>query len=145
MEKKVLVINGPNLNMLGDRETEVYGNLNLEQINIQIEEKAKSLKIIPSFFQSNSESEIIDKLHSNYKKTDALIINAGAFTHTSIAIRDAVIILGVPTIEVHISNIYKRENFRQKSYLSDISEGVICGMGYRGYLFALERIAEIIS
>lgn len=142
--KKILVINGPNLNMLGKREPEIYGSKTLEEINDEISKKAKTLNIQTTFFQSNSQGEIVTCLQNHYKKIDGLIINAAAYTHTSVAIRDAVKMLDIPAVEVHLSNVHKRENFRHQSYLSDICHGVICGLGDKGYIFALEALADII-
>jgi 3-dehydroquinate dehydratase-2 len=140
---KILLLNGPNLNLLGTREPEVYGTHTLEDIE-------KNLKLISSknsvsidFYQSNSENELIDRLHKAKKDlVDNIIINPGAFTHTSIALRDAFLGVGIPFIEVHISNIYSREEFRKKSYLSDISKGLITGLGVAGYEFALLSILQ---
>ena len=124
--KKVLIINGPNLNLLGKRETEIYGKKTLKQIELECLEHFKDEKIELEFFQSNSESEIIDKIHIS-QNFDGIIINAGAFTHTSIAIHDALKIIKVPKIEVHISNIYTREEFRKKSFISPVVDGIIAG------------------
>ena len=140
---KILVINGPNLNLLGKRESSIYGNESLDDIisgleNICAEKNASLLA-----FQSNAEHEIVEKIHScQNKKVDWMIINPGAFTHTSIAIRDALIGVGVPFYEVHISNIFAREEFRHKSYFSDIAQGVICGFGTSGYESALLKILD---
>lgn len=139
---KVIVINGVNLNFLGIRQPEIYGNETLEIINEKIKLAAEEKKIDIKFFQSNYEGEIVNYLHSMYKKADYLIINPGAFTHYSIAIRDAISSIGIKTIEVHLSNIYKREEFRRKSVISDIAEGTIAGFGSLGYLMALEYIAQ---
>lgn len=139
---KVIVINGVNLNFLGIRQPEIYGNETLEIINEKIKLVAEEKKIDIKFFQSNYEGEIVNYLHSMYKKADYLIINPGAFTHYSIAIRDAISSIGIKTIEVHLSNIYKREEFRRKSVISDIAEGTIAGFGSLGYLMALEYIAQ---
>ena len=140
---KILVINGPNLNLLGKRESSIYGNESLDDIisgleNICAEKNASLLT-----FQSNAEHEIVEKIHScQNKKVDWMIINPGAFTHTSIAIRDALIGVGVPFYEVHISNIFAREEFRHKSYFSDIAQGVICGFGTSGYESGLLKILD---
>ena len=143
-KKEILVINGPNLNMLGKREPEIYGSETLESINSKLFEKARDMGIEVSFFQSNSQGETVTEIQKNFKKIHALIINAAAYTHTSVAIRDAVAMLDVPVVEVHLSNIYKREDFRHKSYLSDISTGVICGFGANVYSLALDALKEII-
>jgi 3-dehydroquinate dehydratase-2 len=140
---KILVLNGPNLNLLGIREPEVYGTESLEDIekNLQSISSGKSISI--NFYQSNSENELIERLHQAKKDSvDYIIINPGAFTHTSIALRDAFLGVDIPFIEVHISNIYSREEFRKKSYLSDISKGLITGLGVAGYEFALLSILQ---
>jgi 3-dehydroquinate dehydratase-2 len=140
---KILVLNGPNLNLLGTREPEVYGTESLEDIekNLQSISSGKSISI--NFYQSNSENELIERLHQAKKDSvDYIIINPGAFTHTSIALRDAFLGVDIPFIEVHISNIYSREEFRKKSYLSDISKGLITGLGVAGYEFALLSILQ---
>ena len=145
MMKNILVMHGPNLNMLGQREPETYGHVTLEDINSELKKKADKFKINITCFQSNYEGEIIDKLQKSFTKIDGLIINPAAYTHTSVAIRDAVLLLDIPTIEVHISNIYKRESFRHNSYLSDIVTGQIAGVGVIGYYLALEALNEIID
>ena len=137
---KILVINGPNLNLLGKRESSIYGNESLDDIISSLENICAKKNASLLTFQSNAEHEIVEKIHScQNKKVDWMIINPGAFTHTSIAIRDALIGVGVPFYEVHISNIFAREEFRHKSYFSDIAEGGVCGMGTKGYEFALEK------
>jgi len=138
----ILLINGPNLNLLGTRETEIYGNISLSDLLKNLEKKAKKLNVSLHHIQSNAEHVLIDKIHSSRKKIDYIIINPAAFTHTSIAIRDALMAVNIPFIEVHISNIYSRENFRSHSWLSDISKGVICGLGIDGYYWALETISH---
>jgi len=139
----ILVLNGPNLNLLGSREPEVYGTDTLEDIEKNLNSIAKEHNVNINFYQSNSENELINKLHAaKEEKIDAIIINPGAFTHTSIALRDAFLGVNIPFIEVHISNIYKREEFRKKSFLSDISEGLITGLGVNGYEFALLSIIK---
>ena len=143
---KVLVINGPNLNMLGKREPGIYGNETLEDIETTIGAEAARLNIDIECFQSNAEHEIVDKIQASLTHpTDFIIINAGAFTHTSVAIRDALSAVSVPFIEVHISNVYQREAFRHQSYLSDIAVGVIAGLGTYGYVAALNTTAHILS
>lgn len=136
----ILLINGPNLNLLGTRETEIYGNITLSDLLKNLEIKAKKLNISLHHIQSNAEHVLIDKIHSARKNINYIIINPAAFTHTSIAIRDALIAVDIPFIEVHISNIYSRENFRSHSWLSDVSKGVICGLGLDGYYWALKTI-----
>ncbi len=139
---KILVIHGPNLNLLGIREPEVYGSVTMEEINESLEERASSNNIQIEAFQSNAEHEIVTKLQDSMDHIDYIIINPGALTHTSIAIRDSLLGIGVPFYEVHISNIFAREEFRQKSYFSDVANGVICGLGTQGYDLALRHIIE---
>jgi len=138
---KILVLNGPNLNLLGTREPEVYGTDTLEDIESSLQSLALKNSMNIDFYQSNSENELIERLHkAKQDSVDYIIINPGAFTHTSIALRDAFLGVDIPFIEVHISNIYSREEFRKKSYLSDISKGLITGLGVAGYEFALLSI-----
>jgi len=137
MLKKILLINGPNLNLLGKREKTIYGNLTLKQIEANAIEYAQSKKMQLDCFQSNHEGAIIDKIHSADQQFDGIIINAGAYTHTSVAIRDAIAGISVPAIEVHLSNIYKREKFRHHSFLSDVCVGQIAGFGFHSYLLAI--------
>ena len=139
---KILLIHGPNLNLLGVREPEVYGSATMEEINKGLEEKARSYNIDLEAFQSNAEHEIVTKLQDSMNHIDFIIINPGALTHTSIAIRDSLLGIGVPFYEVHISNIFAREEFRHKSYFSDIANGVICGLGTQGYDLALRHIID---
>ena len=139
----ILVLNGPNLNLLGTREPEVYGTDSLKDIEENLKSISKNHNVNIRFYQSNSENELINELHTaKQENVDAIIINPGAFTHTSIALRDAFLGVGIPFIEVHISNIYRREEFRKKSFLSDISEGLITGLGVSGYEFALLSIIK---
>jgi len=138
----VLVIHGPNLNLLGVREPEVYGSVTMEEINQGLVDKAASHNIKVETFQSNAEHEIVTKLQDSMNQIDYIIINPGALTHTSIAIRDSLLGIGVPFYEVHISNIFSREEFRHKSYFSDIANGVICGLGTQGYELALNHIIK---
>jgi 3-dehydroquinate dehydratase-2 len=138
---KILVLNGPNLNLLGTREPEIYGTETLHDIENRLTILALESSIDIDFFQSNSEDGLIDRLHQAKKDSvDYVIINPGAFTHTSVALRDAFLGTNIPFIEVHISNIYSREDFRKKSFLSDISTGLITGLGTAGYEFALSSI-----
>ena len=139
---KILVIHGPNLNLLGIREPEVYGSVTMEEINKGLEETASSNNIQLEAFQSNAEHEIVTKLQDSMDHIDYIIINPGALTHTSIAIRDSLLGIGVPFYEVHISYIFAREEFRQKSYFSDVANGVICGLGTQGYDLALRHIID---
>jgi len=138
MVKRVLVINGPNLNMLGVREKDVYGNTTLEEIAIAVNEEAASLGMDVDFIQTNHEGEIIDKIHEARGRYDLLIINPGAYTHYSIAIRDAIKAVELPCIEVHLSNIYAREEFRNKSVIAPVCTGQISGFGANSYIIALK-------
>lgn len=140
---KILVINGPNLNMLGKREPEVYGSDTLEDINNGLKSLGKELNIEISTFQSNHEGELVSEIQNAMGNFDGLIINPAAYTHTSVAIRDALLLLSCPVIEVHLSNIYKRESFRHKSYVSDIATGQIAGLGIQGYELAVRAIRQI--
>ena len=142
--KKINIINGPNLNLLGKRETEIYGKKSLDDIISECQKIANDLKIKLSFYQSNSESEIIENIQ-NSNNFDGLIINAGAFTHTSIAIHDALKILQIPKIEVHISNIYNREEFRKKSFISPAVHGIIAGFGIDVYIIALRSLKYLFK
>ena len=135
---RVLLINGPNLNLLGQREPDIYGNESLNQLEVKLDTFAKANSIELSCYQSNAEHEIIEQIHSALDQIDHIIINPAAFTHTSVAIRDALLGVNIPFIEVHLSNIYARETFRHKSYFSDIAQGVTFGFGTLGYQFALE-------
>ena len=137
--KKILVINGPNLNLLGDREPEIYGSKSLKDIEKECKAEFDNVELI--FSQSNSESEIIDYIHSS-RQFSGLIINAGAFTHTSIAIHDALKAVKIPKIEVHISNIYSREEFRKKSFISPAVDGIIAGFGTNVYKLAIFSITQ---
>lgn len=141
----VLVINGPNLNMLGKREPEIYGNETLEDIIDELESLADEYEIRLLNFQSNAEHEIVERIHQAMDNIDFIIINPAAFTHTSVAIRDAISTVKIPFIEVHLSNIHKREPFRQHSYFSDIAEGVIAGLGTMGYQLALASAVDRIK
>lgn len=141
----ILVVHGPNLNMLGTREPEHYGSQTLEAINASLITKAAELDLQVSTFQSNHEGEIVESIQKGVGRVQGLIINPAAFTHTSVAIRDAVLVLDVPTIEVHLSNIYKREPFRQQSFIADIATAQISGLGASGYLYALEALAQLVT
>jgi 3-dehydroquinate dehydratase-2 len=134
----LLLINGPNLNLLGTREPEVYGSQSLSDIETQLSEYAAKKNIQLSCFQSNAEHALIDCIHQQVGKVSGIIINPGAFTHTSIALRDAFLGTSIPFIEVHLSNVYSRESFRHSSYLSDIAKGVIIGLGTKGYQLAVD-------
>ena len=135
---RILVLHGPNLNILGKREPEIYGTTTLEQVNQQITHICREKGANCDFFQSNHEGALIDRLHQSKGLADFLVINPGAFTHTSIALRDAISAISVPFIEVHLSNVYAREAFRHKSLLSDLAVGVITGLGPQGYYAAVQ-------
>lgn len=143
--KKILIIHGPNLNLLGKREPEVYGSLSLDEINVRINALADSKKVSVDVVQSNSEGEIVSIIGSSPGKYDAIVINPAAYTHTSVAIRDAISSTGLPTVEVHISNIYKREEFRRKSLISGASTGQISGFGINSYLLGLLAAIDLVK
>ena len=145
MNNKIIIINGPNLNLLGEREQSQYGSLTFESLKEKCLKKASKLKIEAEFFQSNIEGEIVDKIQDSRKNYDGIIINAAAFTHTSVAIRDALEIYKKPVIELHISNIYKREEFRHKSLISDIVSGGIFGLGSYGYILAIISLEKMLK
>ena len=138
--KKIIILNGPNLNLLGEREKKEYGTFTIKDIEKSSTEYAKKNGIELTLFQSNLEGELIDKIQSSRKDQDGLIINAGGYTHTSVAIHDALKILKIPIIELHISNIYNREEFRHKSLISKVARGIICGFGAEGYIMALNAM-----
>ena len=141
---RVYVINGPNLNMLGKREPEVYGSLSLDEINRQLDTTAKGLGLDLIFFQSNHEGLIIDRIHEVFEENPAgIIINPGALTHTSVGLRDALLLLSCPIVEVHLSNIHKREPFRHTSMIADIATGQLTGFGHYGYQMALNAIHQL--
>jgi 3-dehydroquinate dehydratase-2 len=142
--KKILIINGPNLNLLGNREKDVYGNDSLKDIEEQANKKCEELGLKLFFFQSNIEGEIIDLVQSVQDKYEGLIINPAAFTHTSVAILDALRSINKPKIEIHLSNIYKREEYRKKSITSEGVDGLICGFGSISYILAIEAINKLI-
>ncbi len=141
--KKILVINGPNLNLLGTREKEVYGAVTLAEIAARMNKEAAALEMDLDFIQSNHEGEIIDRIHSARGVYDVLILNAGAYTHYSIAIRDAIKAVEIPTIEIHLSNIHAREEFRSKSVIAAVCRGQISGFGPDSYLLALKAAANL--
>ena len=135
----ILVIHGPNLNLLGQREPEIYGRLTLDDINRNLDRQAKKMNASVTFFQSNAESELVDRIqHAMRDGTDFIIINPAAYTHTSVAMRDALAAVSIPFIEVHLSNVFSREAFRHHSYFSDLAVGIISGLGARGYELALD-------
>ena len=142
--KKILIINGPNLNLLGNREDDIYGKESLDKIKSNCEKIGIEKKIEIVFFQSNNEGEIIDKIHEVNEKYDGLIINPAAFTHSSIAILDSLRAISKPKIEIHLSNIYAREQYRKKSITSEGVNGLICGFGGNSYLLGIEAICKLI-
>ena len=142
---KILVLNGPNLNMLGMREPDIYGRETLEDLNVRCIEKAKALGLEADCRQSNMEGEMVTWIQQARSTHKGIIINAGAYTHTSIAIHDALLASELPVIEVHLSNIFGRESFRHHSYISPIAAGVICGFGSLGYDLALEAVAKQVA
>jgi len=141
---KVLLINGPNLNLLGSREPEIYGSTTLMEIEKKVASKLREHKIDCESFQSNTEGKIIDWLHNN-RSSDFLLLNPGALSHTSVGLRDAVLGVGIPFIEIHLSNVHKREEFRHHSYFSDIAIGALSGLGVKGYLLAAEFAVDYIE
>ncbi len=145
MNNKIIIINGPNLNLLGEREQSQYGSMTFEKLKEKCLKKTNELKIDAEFFQSNIEGEIVTKIQEARKNFDGMIINAAAFTHTSVAIRDSLDLFKKPIIEVHISNIYKREEFRHKSLISDVVNGGIFGLGPEGYILAIISLEKILK
>ena len=145
MTHRIIIINGPNLNLLGEREQSQYGNLAFSELKERCLEEAKIQKLAIEFYQSNIEGEIVTKIQDSRNEYDGLIINAAGFTHSSVSIRDALDIVKKPKIELHISNIYKREQFRQKSLISDVVTGVICGLGVNGYILAINAMEELLK
>tara|TARA_B100000886_G_scaffold336906_1_gene296571 strand:- start:185 stop:631 length:447 start_codon:yes stop_codon:yes gene_type:complete len=143
--KKIIILNGPNLNLLGEREKSQYGSFTLKDIEDKCKKYANRNDISLTLFQSNIEGELVEKIQSTRKEQEGLIINAGGYTHTSVAIHDALKIVKIPIIELHITNIYNREDFRQKSLISKVANGVICGFGAEGYIMALDAIKNILS
>ena len=143
--KKIIILNGPNLNLLGEREKDQYGSFTLKDIEIECKEYAKKNKIELSFYQSNVEGELVNEIQNSRNNHDGLIINAGGYTHTSVAIHDALKILKIPIIELHISNVYNREEFRHKSLISKVAKGVICGFGANGYLMSMQAIVKLLK
>ena len=142
---KIIILNGPNLNLLGEREKEKYGNITLKDIESNCNNYAKKNNIDLSLFQSNIEGELVDEIQKARKNFDGLIINAGGYTHTSVAIHDALKVLKIPIIELHITNIYNREEFRHKSLISKLASGIICGFGSNGYIMALEAMKAYLK
>jgi len=142
---KILIIHGPNLNMLGKREPEIYGATTLEEINAALTSRAKGLGAEVTFFQSNSEGEIVSNIQDAMSKFDGVVINPGAYTHTSVAIRDAILSSGLPVVEVHISNVHKREDFRHKSFISGVALGVVSGFGVNSYMLGLSGLVDYLK
>jgi 3-dehydroquinate dehydratase-2 len=145
MTLKIQIINGPNLNLLGKREPDIYGHLTLDEIKKEVDNHCQPKKITADFYQSNIEGELVGKIQEISGSVDGLIINAAAFTHTSVAILDALNTLAIPKIEVHISNVFAREEFRHKSMISKSVNGVICGFGLNSYILAVDAIERIIK
>ena len=145
MNNKIIIINGPNLNLLGEREQSQYGSITFEKLKANCLKKADELNLDIKIFQSNIEGDIITKIQEAKENFDGIIINAAGFTHTSVAIRDAMAIFKKPSIELHISNIYKREEFRHKSLISNVVTGIICGLGSNGYILAINAMQELLK
>lgn len=145
MSKPIFVLNGPNLNLLGQREPDVYGSDTLDDVRERSSARAAVYKLEVDFRQSNTEGEIVDWIQEGRDKASGLIINAGAYTHTSVAILDALLATDIPCVEVHLSNIFKREEFRHHSFISTACIGVICGFGVKSYELAIEALAEHIT
>ena len=145
MAKKIYILNGPNLNLLGTRETDIYGSETLAQIQSTCESKARDLGLQTDFRQTNIEGELVGWIQEAREKASGIVLNAAGYTHTSVAVHDALKASSLPIIEVHLSNIYRREAFRHKSYVSPVAHGVICGFGGLGYGFALEALATILK
>ena len=144
MKNKIIIINGPNLNLLGEREKEKYGSITLQKVEKMCFDHAKALNINLEFFQSNIEGEIVEKIQNSRNTRNGLIINAGGYTHTSVAIHDALKILNIPKVELHITNIYNREDFRHKSLISGVVNSIICGFGVNGYVMSISAIKNLI-
>ena len=142
---KIIILNGPNLNLLGEREKDKYGNISLKDIENNSKEFTKKNDIELSLYQSNIEGELVEEIQKSRQGQDGLIINAGGYTHTSVAIHDALKILKIPIIELHITNIYNREDFRHKSLISKLATSVLCGFGVYGYIMALEAMQKILK
>ncbi|MFC1880801.1 type II 3-dehydroquinate dehydratase [Thermodesulfobacteriota bacterium] len=145
LQKRVLVIHGPNLNMLGQREPDIYGHQSLEEINDQLLKLGAKLNLVLETFQSNHEGEIVSRIQQAMDTCEGILINPAAYTHTSIAIRDALSLLDIPVVEIHLSNIYKREPFRHKSLIADIAAARISGFGAHVYLLALEGLTTLLK
>ena len=143
---RILLLNGPNLNMLGAREPKHYGRISLASIEEKMQTLATQYNVKVECFQANSEEKLINKIHESFQQVDFILINPAAYTHTSVALRDALLAVSIPFVEIHLSNVHKREPFRHYSYFSDVAEGVICGLGAKGYefafLFAIDYLAK---
>ncbi|VTX80635.1 MULTISPECIES: type II 3-dehydroquinate dehydratase [Haemophilus] len=143
---RILLLNGPNLNMLGAREPKHYGSISLASIEEKIQTLSTQYNVKVECFQANSEEKLINKIHESFQQIDFILINPAAYTHTSVALRDALLAVSIPFVEIHLSNVHKREPFRHHSYFSDVAEGVICGLGAKGYefafLFAIDYLAK---
>ena len=143
---RILLLNGPNLNMLGAREPKHYGSISLASIEEKMRALASQHNVKVECFQANSEEKLINKIHESFQQVDFILINPAAYTHTSVALRDALLAVSIPFVEIHLSNVHKREPFRHHSYFSDVAEGVICGLGAKGYefafLFAIDYLAK---
>lgn len=143
---KIMILHGPNLNLLGKRETAIYGSRTLDEINERLRGRAEGLGVeIHDILQTNSESDLVERIQSAHGAIDGIVINPAAYTHTSIALRDALLATGIPFVEVHLSNVYAREPFRRRSYLSDIAVGVVAGFGSESYLLALEGLVKSLQ
>ena len=142
---KIIILNGPNLNLLGEREKNQYGSFTLKDVEKSCKDYANQNNIELSFFQSNVEGELVNQIQNARNSQDGLIINAGGYTHTSVAIHDALKILKIPIIELHISNIYNREEFRHKSLISSVARGIICGFGTEGYVMSLNAMSKYLT
>ena len=142
MMNKIIILNGPNLNLLGEREKNQYGNFTLKDIELSCKKFAEKNDILLTLFQSNIEGELVEKIQKSRNEQQGVVINAGGYTHTSVAIHDALKILKIPIIELHISNIYNREEFRHKSLISKVAKGIICGFGADGYIMALKAMSK---
>ena len=145
MQNNIIIINGPNINLLGDRDKSIYGSASYEDLIKNCKSEASKKNINIDYYQSNIEGELVTKIQECRKIYDGMIINAAAFTHTSIAIRDALSLFKKPCIELHISNIHKREKFRHKSLISDVVTGIICGLGTNGYILAINAMQELLK
>lgn len=142
---RILLLNGPNLNMLGSREPKHYGSLSLAAIETNLRALAEKCDAKLECFQANSEEKLINKIHESFQQIDFIIINPAAYTHTSVALRDALLAVAIPFVEVHLSNIHKREPFRHHSYFTDVAEGMICGLGAKGYEYAFQFAMEYLA